>query len=41
MNALTPLGMVSDFPSENQTNAFFETGSGAGTEDSKGLFRGA
>ena len=25
MNALTPLGMVSDFPSENQTNEIRNT----------------
>ena len=33
MNALTPLGMVSELPSENQTNEFLLAGVGAGGEE--------
>ena len=38
MNALTPLGMVSDFPSENQTNDHLATGASADVDERTDYF---
>ncbi len=38
MNALTPLGMVSDFPSENQTNDHLATGAAADVDERTDYF---